>query len=1132
MRTALTFVCLGLITMVCPCRVTADEQLQRLWTVGTADNDFAEFALAPKSYGEFADDGFFVVGKSDTRQNWPFVHPGPDDGWAGGRSHTFTIAFGLQQAPTEGSGRLVLDFVDTQNAIPPRLRIEVNGYSFEHATPRGAGDASVYGDATAGREHLCQIEFPAEALREGNNLISVTTLSGSWVLYDCIGLDVSSSTVLGEPQGTLVRRMRTEPRLMERDGELFQTVSIDVLHFGDPGSATVHLPGAEPVELALTAGVSTVDVPVPAVDEATELAVRVTAGEQTLATDSLTLQPVRRWVVYLLPHSHVDIGYTHVQTDVEHSHWQFYEQAIQAARETADYPPGAQFKWNVEVLWATDSYLQQATEEKRREFLEAVYNGWVGLDALYGNQLTALCRPEELIRLVEYGNQLKREHHVPIDSAMISDVPGYTWGLVSVLAESGVKYFSIGPNGGHRIGYTLSEYGDKPFWWRSPCGRHRVLCWIPRTGYWRGFRGEAGLMSLLQQMEKADYPYDLVQIRHCLGDNAGPGLELSDFVKQWNEKYAYPKLVIATTSEMMRELEQRYGEELPELTGDFTPYWEDGAASSAQETALNRAAAERLVQAETLFALLQPNAYPRDEFYEAWRNVILYDEHTWGAHCSISEPESDFTKAQWAIKQKFALDADQQSRELLRSAVSTHAITPQTVSVLDVFNTSSWPRTDLVVLPAAMQLAGDRVSDEQGHDVVTQRLASGDLALLAVNVPALGAKRFTFQPGDARSDLSGIGPATAEGATLANSAVNVTLDEQTGAITQLTWEGHNFVLPGDDQAPQLNDYYYVAGRQPDNPQRNGPVQLVVEDRGPLVATISVTSAAPGCHSLQRKVRVIAGLDRVELVNLVDKENIYEPEGVHFAFPFNVPEGTVRLDLPWAVARVEEDQLPGSCKNYLTAQRWADVANDQRGITLATIDAPLLEVGGITCDPVAVGWIKQLEPSQTLYSYVMNNYWETNYKAGQEGPTTFRYALQPHGPYDAVQVQRFGTERSQPLLAVPVNPETEVLHAPLSVVGDGVVLTCLKPSDDSISRKDLPEMRQILQEVPASEQSRAVIVRLFNTLPFPAQARLQWRVPLAEDLQLCDLAERPKEPAPQTLELAPYQFVTLRAVIEQ
>ena len=75
----------------------------------------------------FAKDGFFIVGKSDPQQDWPYVHPGPDDGWAGGRSHTFGIVFGLQSIPAQGDCRLVIDLIDTQKAVPPRLRIDVNG---------------------------------------------------------------------------------------------------------------------------------------------------------------------------------------------------------------------------------------------------------------------------------------------------------------------------------------------------------------------------------------------------------------------------------------------------------------------------------------------------------------------------------------------------------------------------------------------------------------------------------------------------------------------------------------------------------------------------------------------------------------------------------------------------------------------------------------------------------------------------------------------------------------------------------------------------------------------------------------------------------------------------------------------
>ena len=85
----------------------------------------------------------------------------------------------------------------------------------------------------------------------------------------------------------------------------------------------------------------------------------VKSGGKTLAERQITLKPVRKWVVYLLPHSHVDIGYTQLQADVEKKQWQNIDAALELIRKTADYPPEARFKWNAEVLWAVDSYLRQ-----------------------------------------------------------------------------------------------------------------------------------------------------------------------------------------------------------------------------------------------------------------------------------------------------------------------------------------------------------------------------------------------------------------------------------------------------------------------------------------------------------------------------------------------------------------------------------------------------------------------------------------------------------------------------------------------------------------------------------------------------------------------------------------------------
>ncbi len=829
---------------------------------------------------------------------------------------------------------------------------------------------------------------------------------------------------------------------------------------------------------------------------------RATTGRQSLA-----VKPVRKWEIYILHHSHVDIGYTHVQTEVVRKHWEYFKQVIELARKSANYPAGSQFKWNVEVLWAVDSYLKQASPKEREAFVDAVKKGWIGLDALYGNELTALCRPEELIRLVDYAQKLRQRYDLTINSAMITDVPGYTWGIVPVLAQSGVKYFSVGPNRGHRIGYTLSTWGDKPFYWESPSGKRNILCWVAGEGYSFFHRGRLEarkLFGYLKRLEKSEYPYDMVQLRYSIGgDNGPPDPELSEYVKDWNAKYTYPKLIVATTSEMFDEFERRYGNQVPKVRGDFTPYWEDGAGSSSRETSINRQAAERLVQAETLWAMLNPTGYPADKFYDAWREVILYDEHTWGAHCSISQPDSDFTKAQWKIKQAFAIDGESQSRKLLNDSLAKHRSEAKRVMAVDVFNTCSWMRTDLVVLPRDMIAAGELIKGPDGKAVKSQRLSTGELAFLAWDIAPFSAKRFTLQAGQVRTS----GNVRAQGTELSNKRIALKVDEKTGAITSLKWKELNIELVNGEAGLGLNDYFYVAGRDPKDPQRNGPVKIRVKERGPLVVSLLIESDAPGCHKLTRELRIIDSIDRVDIINIIDKQKIYKQEGVHLAFSFNVPKGVMRMDTPWAVVRPEVDQLPGACKNYFTVQRWVDVSNKEFGVTWATVDAPLIEVGAITSDPRAraVGWLKHIEPSTTLYSYVMNNYWETNYKAGQEGPTTFRYSIKPHRRFDSGRAARFGIECSQPFITVAVDKNTAVQGSILSVKPAGVIVTAFKPSEDGKAR----------------------IVRLFNASGRPEKTTLTWAKPASKTVWLSNLAEEKVSKMTGPIEMTAYEIVTLR-----
>lgn len=1100
--------------------------LNSLWQIGQPDHSHAELALAPDGYSQFKTDALFVIGESDAKHDWPYVHPGPQDIWAGGREHTFSILFGLRATPATGEALLSFELLDTHSQNPPKLRIKVNGQTFDRTLPPGGADESVNGQLAKAKQHAFSIPFPASLLRMGDNEIQITTMTGSWFLYDSVGMKTPHGAELGKIQArTLVDRIQPVRALQEQGGKLFQPVVVTLRHFGEETEGVVRAEGVTTMPVHFKRGPQTVELLVPAVAAETKLPIAIEVGGQTLPAQSVTLKPVRRMTVYILPHSHTDIGYTEIQTAIETKQVQNLVDGMAAAKRTAGYPEGARFVWNVEVLWAADLYLKRMNDAQRADFLTAVKNGQVVLNGMYLNELTGLCRPEELLRLFQFSTQMAGQTGVPVDAVMISDVPGYTWGTVTAMTQAGIRYFSTAPNYFDRIGTILREWENKPFWWVGPDGQSKVLVWIPFWGYAMSHR--YGQMSpqlvdaFFDGLEQRRYPYDIAYARWSgHGDNAVPDPVICDFVRDWNAKYAWPRFIISGTSEAFRALEQRYGDKLPVVRGDWTPYWEDGAGSSALETALNRASSDRLAQAETAFAMLKPAAYPADHIADAWTSVLLYSEHTWGADCSVSQPENQKTREQWDIKKSYAEAADKKSRSLLEQALAegitaapagAAATKPGT---LEVINTLSWPRTELVMLSRERSTAGDRVLDDRSKPVPSQRLTSGELAFLAKDIPPFATRRFTVCPGEPHVAAR----AVAGGTTLDSGVVQLRVDEKTGGITQLSMRGIAGNLADTRGGESLNDYRYFIGNNPAEAQRNGPVRIFAGESGPLVASLIIESVAPGCERLRRELRVVAGGDFVELINLVVKSRLaavsYKKppgkESLNFAFPFNVPEGQMLLDIPLGAMRPELDQIASACKNWFTVGRWADVSNPDYGVTWVTLDAPLVQIGGLTANLLESQtnpnvWRKEVEGTQKLYSWAMNNHWGTNYRAYQDGPTVFRFILRPHRRLDPAEATRFATGFSQPLLTRLATGQAPPATPLLRVEPAGVITVALKPSDDG----------------------KALIVRLFGASGKAESAKLVW-ANAPKQVWLSDTSEQPLKRTTETIAVPAWGVLTLRA----
>ena len=914
--------------------------------------------------------------------------------------------------------------------------------------------------------------------------------------------------------------------LSKKQGTLLQPIQITVQHLGSDATAITKVRGTEVDKRILAAGVHTFLIFIPPVGRTQTATIEVTAGER-VHSSVVTLQPVRKIMIYVLPHSHHDLGYTALQSDVEEKQMQNITKGIALARSTAEYPDGAQFVWNLEVLWGADLFMRRKSHPEKEEFINAIKKGWVSLNGMYANELTGLCRPEELLQLFRYSSELSKLCGVFVNSAMLSDVPGFTWGTVTAMAQAGIRYFSAAPNFFDRIGRFMERWQDKPFWWLSPSGTNKILVWVPWTGYAMSHLmkpNEEWVAKYQERLDSVKFPYEISHVRWSgHGDNAEPDPAICEFVKSWNEEYEWPKFRISSASAAFSAFEDKYGTELPQFKGDLTPYWEDGAGSSALETGMNRASADRLTQAESMAAMLETKNYQPAVFQEAWRNVLLYSEHTWGAWCSVSDSESAFTTEQWKVKRGFAVNAERQSKELLRSILLSYGVSERK-SVVDVHNSTSWVRSELIVLSSEMSAAGDHVSDDHGVSVPSQRLASGKLAFLPNQVPAFGSARFHISAAPAHKPLKS---ASIRNGVLENGIIRARFDLNNGNLVELALHGIAGNVVATSEREGVNQFLFLEGKDISKIQTNGPCKVVVEESGPLVVSLRLESSAPGCKSLVRKARLIAGADWIELTNVVDKKraplNPHPGQGgpgdefaqrgakesVQFAFPFSVPDGKMYIEIPFGTMQPEIDQLPGSCKNWLPVGRWIDVADNKSGVTWVSLDAPLVEVGEVTATMLGSqtnpnGWRENVAPTQKFYSWVMNNHWGTNYRAYQEGVVEFRYALRPHRGYDPVASSRLAIGLSQPLMASAAGVNSPA-YSLLQIEPADILVSGLKRSDDS----------------------KAWIVGLFGASGQSRRAKLRWRNGVPTRMWVSDISEQKRKRVDGDVEVAGWDLVTLR-----
>jgi len=628
-----------------------------------------------------------------------------------------------------------------------------------------------------------------------------------------------------------------------------------------------------------------------------------------------TWQRQRHWKVYIVPITHHDLGYTDTIENVLHLYDGFYDDVLRFCEETEDWPEESKYRYTLEGTWSIQHFIENRPKETAGKLAKYIKEGRIEIGALFGNEISALCSHEQLIRLMYPSFRLKRKYGAAIRTASITDVPGLSWGLPTVLAGAGVKYFFAGLP-------TYFEWGRSDihtFWdesailrhgrpdafrWQGPDGESVLVYYQGSYGFFKRVTGPDSykevmdnLPGMLEAMEKQGTPFDVVRYIHNGVDNHPPEVKISHVVSEWNSRWAYPKLIVATNSMFFEELEKQcqdvrtFRGELPHT--DYVV----GAISTAKETGINRITHDRLHSAEksaTIASLVSDYEYPAEKICEAYDNVLLYDEHTWGR----AYPAGKVQDWAWNEKSHYAYKAAGLTKPILSESLDRIAnkieLKEQGQHIV-VFNSLSFQRSDVVRVPR-FEVKGtfDLIDEETGQKVPYQiaeidgpqapvpysahRYARGqferqelfELVFIAEDVPSLGYKTYRLKAKEKAASFSS-GIIVSENA-LENSFFKVTLNPQTGTVESIYDKELSREIIDKDAHHKLNQ---LIARWVQTGKQESPKKAAIRkgQSGPIYGSLVVTSEGPGCPQLTQEIILYDKIKRIDVANRVLKDSL-------------------------------------------------------------------------------------------------------------------------------------------------------------------------------------------------------------------------------------------------------------------
>ncbi len=556
------------------------------------------------------------------------------------------------------------------------------------------------------------------------------------------------------------------------------------------------------------------------------------------------------------------------------------------------------------------------------------------------------------------------------------------------------------------------------------------------------------LDDYIESVNTQGYEFDFLPLvtKGLLVDNAPPNPHIMEAIKRFNELYGNEIEIQMVGIDDFFDILEGMNLEIPVYRGDWTDWWSDGYMSSPKPVLLYREAQRNY---HKIISLKEKGfSFNEQKLNELEYNLMMFSEHTWGYFTSVSEPWNKMTVKLDSRNELFASLANKYADELIDDFAQANgemmkaAGRPMRYKVINPFN---YEREELVKLyinwwegfivdegyelydtktNERLEYQEVRVDEKARREVRAYvKLNPYESKILEIRGIKKVERKMPIDPlftRDTRYDyvspyLNNTVHASQFG--LETPLVRISWKKDIG-ITEIYDKTQNKSLIRDDMLYAAFTPIYEVSKV-EYTYKFAPIEIkqiradfgrnrklfsseryigrLINTRvlatGPLFVRVELKYELKGTIYSTIEITVYRDKPQIDFSYICGKDTVWEPESLYLSLPFTYHENEkLWIEKTGATLRPRIDQLPKTLTKFYTMQSGYSLVSDQGSLIIATPDTPLLYLGSLEPEEIKLCGDPTLQNTDLQYSWIMNNYWETNFATSLGGFYRFDYQL--------------------------------------------------------------------------------------------------------------------------------------------